>query len=487
MSLGIRLQGASNLGEVDASGQQRVITYDASGNAIGVVNKTSLATNIGGVLMSGNEYRTARSLRVDEAGTLRTSDESLLLYDNTEGATVDTNKWIQTTASFTIAQTAATGINLNSSASTTSGQGAMHTSHRFFPFYNGAIILSRFKIKPNTHSNNNLHEVGFGTPASSTAASIGSGACWRKDASGQWLPVVSFNGTEQLGTPISNATFIASVPVTDYANFVVELRETLARFSIYTLGGVLVTSQDLDFSGTTNVAGFNGTHAQGMYRSYNSGTVGTGVQLIVKEVSYILLDVASARPWNIVQSGMGYNSATSPTVYTQNANYGNSAAPTTRTLSNTAAAETTLGGLLRVNSIAGGNTDYIMFGWTNPSPYTFFCDSVWIPAPLNEVVAVVTTATIFSYFISFNSSAVSLATAAPYSPMRVALPGFHTAAIAAAANTAFSGNTIQMIFPTPFAVQPGRFLHIGCREWVGSATATETYLWAGVGVGGFFE
>jgi hypothetical protein len=184
---------------------------------------------------------------------------------------------------------------------------------------------------------------------------------------------------------------------------------------------------------------------------------------------------------------MGMNSLISPTAFTQLANWGNSAAPTVRTLSNTAAAETTLGGLLAVNSIAGGNTDLIMFGWQNPSPYTFYCTGIKIPVPLNQVVAVATTATIFAYFASFNLSAVSLATGGTYPGVRVGLGEIHTAAVGLAANLLFSGNTAVWIPTTPMAVQPGRFLHIGCRELVGTATATETYLWGGIAVDGFFE
>jgi hypothetical protein len=487
MSLFLRLIGSANPGEVEAAGQQRAILYDFAGNLITPAHRGTIGALAGGLLAAGADYKLGRAIRSDEAGTLRTSDESPLLNDASEGAAVDTNKWIQTTTTMTISQAAATGVLLNAGSSTSATVGAMHTSHRRFPMWLGGTILARFRARPTAHFNNNLHEIGFGTPASATAATSGDGAFWRKDASGQWLPVISFGGNETLGTPISNATFVAAIPTTDYAIFTVILGRFFARFEIRKQDGTLVHSQDMEWASFSANAGFAVTHVQGMYRTYNSAGPGTAVQLLVKDASFTLLDVGPGRPWNVAMSGMNYNSLTSPTAYTQNANWGNSAAPTTRTLSNTAAAETTLGGLLRVNSIGGGNTDYIMFGWTNPSPFTFYCDGIWIPAPLNEVVTVATTATIFAYFASFNLSAVSLATGGTYPGHRIALPGIHTAAVGVLANNLFSGSQVFVQFPTPFAVQPGRFLHIGCRELVGTATATETYLWGGVGVSGFFE
>ena len=225
-------------------------------------------------------------------------------------------------------------------------------------------------------------------------------------------------GTDILGTPISDATFVASVPTTDYAHFEIVLFDNRAHFAIYTQGGTLVNAQDLEFSGT-GTAHFSQTRLQAMHRVYNSGAAGAAVQMLVHGTVVVGMDSLSQRDWRSSLSGNSLNSLTSPTAYTQLANWTNSGAPTTRTLSNTAAAETTLGGILRANSIAGGTTDLIMFGWQNGTVSTgpvFYCTGIYISVPMNEVVAVATTATVFSYFAAFNSSAVSLATAAPTRP-----------------------------------------------------------------------
>ncbi len=70
--------------------------------------------------------------------------------------------------------------------------------------------------------------------------------------------------------------------------------------------------------------------------------------------------------------------------------------------------------------------------------------------------------------------------------MRVGLGGTHVGAVGLAANTQFTGPQISWYPQVPIAVQPGRFLHLFCRELVGTATATETYLW-NVVIEGYFE
>lgn len=487
MSIILKSGATSDLLTVDPTSKAaRVTFYDTSGNVLAPPARTALSATAGGALIAGNQYKVARTLRTDETGTLRTSDETLMLYDSCEGAAVNTNTWVQTTTTMTITQAATTGVLLNAGSSVSATVGAMHTSHRFLPRVLGAPLLFRARIRASAHFNNSVHELGFGAPSTATALTATNGAHWRKDTAGQWLPVICINSTEFLGNVISNATLVAAVPATDYFVVTVELQDSFARFCIFTQAGALVTSQDMDYTQGTSVVDFNATHLQAFYRTWNNGAPSTAVQLFVKNCMVTCLDAFAQRNYDVALSGMGFNSTQSPTAYTQAANYTNNTAPTARTLSNTAAGETTLGGLFRANAMAGGTTDLIMFAFTVPSPYTFYFTGIRIPAPLNEVVAVAGTSTIFTYFMAFNSSAVTLVTGAPYAPRFVALGGVHSAAVGLAANAQFSGADVVWQPRTPIAVMPGRILHIGCRALVGTATATETFQW-GINVEGFFE
>jgi hypothetical protein len=148
-----------------------------------------------------------------------------------------------------------------------------------------------------------------------------------------------------------------------------------------------------------------------------------------------------------------------------------------------------LGGLLVANSIAGSATaDLIMFGWTNPTPYNFFLTSITIDTPLNQVAAVATTDSTFIYGASINNT--SPATLAAGTHFRVGIPGSHRCTLATAINAPCVGwNTTPATLALggqKFVVYPGRGLTIFTRELVGTATATETYLW-NVNVIGRFE
>lgn len=465
----------------------RVILYGADGTAIVKGDRTSggvVPGTTAGVMLAGADYKTPVLLRAAPDGSLYAGDRCLLLYDRAEGAAVNTNTWIQTTTTSTITQASGV-ITFNAGNSVAITTGAMHTSHRFLPFINRTGLIMRIRAAHSAHFGGGLIEHGFGAPSTATVTSAGNGAFWRKDGTGQYVPVVSINGSEQLGNPISNATFVSSVPAGQYASFEVEIRNNRAVFTIYTTLGVVVNTQIVDVP--ANSTSMQQTHLQAFVRQYNTSGTGTAVQCIVDDISVWMVDHTPNKSWGEVMSGMGFNSTQSPTVYTQTANYTNALAPTVRTLAAATPAEATLGGLVVVNSIAGSATvDYALFGFQVPSPYTFYFTGIRIPAPLNQVAAVATTATIFSYFMAFNSSAASLATTAPYAPRFVGLGGIHTGAVALAANAQFSGADIIWQPKTPIAVMPGRFLHIGVRELVGTATATETYLW-NVAVEGYFE
>ena len=159
---------------------------------------------------------------------------------------------------------------------------------------------------------------------------------------------------------------MAGIATTDYNTYIIHLEDTRATFQVISHTGVLLASQVMEIGATGAGAGsltqarlFSVTHIPAIMRVLNTGAAGTAPQIIVNGVTVQMIDGWSQRDHAIQQSGMGLNSLTSPTAYTQLANWTNSVAPTTRTLSNTAAAETTLGGMLRANSIAGGNTDLI--------------------------------------------------------------------------------------------------------------------------------
>lgn len=479
MALEIKSGATSDVLTVDATSKAaRVTLYDALGNEIAQANHTNVSTTQEVLPVAGIDYKTVRAIRVASNGALRVDDDSVFLHDSCEGAAVDTRKWIQTTTTMTITQ--ATGVTtFNAASSVATTVGAMHTSNRTIPYIVRGSMVFRCRARATAHFNNNLIELGFGAPATATTAAVPNGAFWRKDGTGQWVPVVTINSSESLGTPIPDATFTASVGVTEYAMFEVFLEESRATFQILTNAGVIVNRQVVEFGPTS--PGFSATHVQAFERIYNSAVVATAVQLLVSGTSVIGLDTFSGRPWQSTLAGMGYGSSTSPTAYTQLATYANSAAPANATLSNTAAGYATLGGLFSFAAVAGAATDYALFALAIPSPYSFYLQRIKIAA-WNTGAAVATTPTLMAWGFAVGSSAVSLATAGAYAPMRTPIGAMSFpigAVIGATSDREVEWTGLEV-------VQPGRFLHIILRMPVATATASQV-IQGCVSVGGYFE
>ncbi|MBL0304366.1 MAG: hypothetical protein IPQ23_22190 [Cytophagaceae bacterium] len=184
---------------------------------------------------------------------------------------------------------------------------------------------------------------------------------------------------------------------------------------------------------------------------------------------------------------MGNSATQAPTGTTvgQTANYANSTAPVSATLSNTAAGYTTLGGQFQFAAVAGAETDYALFAYQVPTGNTLIVRGVWIDT-VNTGAAVATSPTMLQWAIAAGSSAVSLATtdgAATKSPARVGL-GFQTFPIAAAIGA--QATRVGVNLDSPLAVNSGEFLHIMLRMPLGTATASQVI--RGIcGINAYFE
>lgn len=457
--------------------------YDAAGNPVAPSNRGAIIDTIGGNLLSGKDYKIARTTRAMPDGSMVSARENLLFYDSVEGAAVDTNKWIQTTTTQTITQSAA-NILFNAASSVATTTGALQVTHRRFAFVPRSSKVFRTRIRATAHFTNNQLQYGFGLPASATAVGAADGAFWRKDATGQYIPVISIGGAETLGTPISDATFRASVNTTDYAWFEVFLEESRATFSIVTQTGVNVNTQVVEFP--VAVSSFQSTHLAAFLQNVNTGATGTAVQMFVSGVAIYEVDGDVLIDPYEAQSGMQYNSLTSPTAYTQAAQWANSADPAAAVLGNAAASYTTLGGLFigPTPTPAGAVTDFPLFSWANPAPYQFYVTGVKISC-INRGAAIATTATVLQWGLAFNSSAASLATAAPYSPMKIPV-GLQTFAIGGAIDSPPTPGDLSLDLNPAYAVQPGRQLAVILRILQGTATAAG-FLRGSVAITGYYK
>lgn len=480
---GITFSNAAGMWD-GSNGGGRVLLYDAAGAPIFKTNlDTFTPTGSVGVPQMFQDGRELQIPRLQLDGSVQTNVPMLVFMDTIEGATINTDRWIVTSTVMSASQAVGTGTLYNSASSVAATVGYMLTSKTYMPVIPvGGYLRYRARTQHGAHFNNNVIEMGFADPSTATNAVLVNGAVWRKDGSGQYVPVLVFNsGTEILGTPISNATLTALVNPNGYFETEIHVYDDYADFWLKTSTGTTISYQRVDVTSTTGT--FGSTHLRVCNRMYNSGVVATAVQCRFAQTVVDIIDRAGHfRPWGEQMTSLCLDGMTSPLSFLQSANWQNSLAATTRTLANTTAAEATLGGLLVANSVAGATTDYIMFAFQVPTPYTYMLRGISISTPLNGVVAVATTDTVFQYFFATNSTAVSLATA---SAMRRALPGFHRGAVGLAAGVPFSGTDIVASFANGIPIFPGRYLHIGCRAPVGTATATETFTWE-VAIDGYY-
>lgn len=403
---------------------------------------------------------------------LRVGQETLLFYDSVEGASVNTNLWVQSQTGMT--QTQGTGIlTLNAGSSTTSGNFSILTSNKQFRQFSEFPNYVQFRARLVQPGANSVQEIGFLNPSGVAAPT--DGVFLRVDATGALKGVINFNGTE---TTTAALTAISSA---NFFNFEITVFEDHVEFEI--------TSPDLsvNIEVSLNIPATQGSpmsvsHISVSARVYNSGIPASAPQIILASVNVQQMDVVMAKPWAEQLAGTSLNAMSDPSTFAQAANYANSAAPTSATLSNTAAGYTTLGGLWQFAAVAGAETDYALFAYQVPTGFQLYVTELRIEA--FTMGATTSGTTVLQWGLATNSSAVSLATAGASPPLRAGL-GAQSMAKSAAIGTSFDED-ITVVPVVPWLVESAKFLHIILRIPVGTATAG-LIIRGSVNIAGYFE
>ena len=168
------------------------------------------------------------------------------------------------------------------------------------------------------------------------------------------------------------------------------------------------------------------------------------------------------------------------TAFTQAAQFANSAAPASASLSNTAAGYTTLGGLWQFAAVAGAATDYNLFNFTVPAPYQFHITDIEIDA-WNTGAAVATTPSLLVWGVGVNATTANLSSGGYIRTMLGAQSFAVGAAVGARADRAISRS-----FTTPIVCEAGRLLSLILRMPVGTATASQVIAGSAL-IHGYYE
>jgi hypothetical protein len=462
MSVQIRSGSTSDVADVDANKALKV-------NTPTVLSQAGYAV-IAGESHDGStgEARLVRAVRVSTDGRLRTGIDSLYWQDTFNHTIQDTGVYQHVTSTATLAMTGGFLV-FNSGNSVASGAVARVQTFRTFPLNAHASIDLGFRLRFALAAQaNNVCEFGLGFAA--TTATPTDGVYFKLTSGGSLVGVVNINGTE-----ITTSAMPAFTPNNvDYYRIVID--QDRAEFFINgELQGVIVcplTASAVSFARALPL----------LMRCYNSAATSSAQRMEVADVSVLSKDINLNRLLPTVQAGMCQNSINVPRGATAGftANYANSAAPASATLSNTAAGYTTLGGQWQFAAVAGAETDYALFGYqvpaaaANAANKNLYIRGIRIET-FNMGAAVATTPHLLQWALGVGSSAVSLATAdsataGTRAPRRIPL-GVQSLPVAAAIGAA--ATPIDVNFDAPVMVEAGTFAHIILKMPVATATGSQ--------------
>lgn len=435
------------------------------------VSLTTLAANAGFAKLLdslGNPIITT------ENGAMNTSTDSLLFYDQVDGAAVDLRKWNQSTSGMTIAQTSGY-ITLNAAAAVTANAYAILSSIQNISLYGHLPLRVTFNARLPVLAQSNL-TIEFGIGSVATNAAPTDGAFFRFSPNGNFYAVINNGGVETLSAPLT------AVGTTEAEIFDIIVVEDLVQFQLgdITLAAVAVPPGQSYPTSAGRLPIF--------LRVYNSGSSPAAApQILLGQLVVAQEALNQQRDWRELLAILGagaYQSSVTP--FAQTANHANSTSPTSATLSNTAAGYTTLGGRYQFAAPASAATDFALFGYQVPAGYRLIVTGISISCLNTGAIGSAITPTLLEWAAAVNASAVSLATAdgaGTWAPRRVPL------GVGAFGLTAVIGAQtpdIVRTFDPPLVVDSQRFFHIITQIFSGAATASQV-LRGTVTVNGYLE
>lgn len=459
MSFGINIVGdaSQNVAEVNDSKELKVALSQAAADA-------------GFVKMLDSE---GNDILVTEHGYLNVSTDDLIFVEQVDGAALNTNKWITSVSTMTVAQ--ATGyITLNNAGSVATGAYAILQSIRSIPLFSYLPLRIAFNAMTTQLPQPNVTtEIGVGTVSGVSAPTDGAYFRWSPD--GTFRGVINNGVTETLSAaltppPINDATLLEIVLVEDLVQFIID-DEVVATVEVPIAGSYPTNSGRLPL----------------FARVYDAGSAPSAAsKLAIGQVVVVQQGLSQSKPWADVLNSLGLGAYQSPvTPFGQNANHANSTSPTSASLSNTTPGYATLGGRYQFAAPVGAATDFAIFCFQVPAGYQLYIKGIMISA-VNMGAAVAGSATILDWFLGVNASAASLATAdgaGTWAPRRVPI-GIQAFKSGDPIGTV--AQELVRVLDPPYVIDGGRYVHIGVQVPLGTATASQI-IKGDVMINGYFE
>lgn len=464
--------GAGEALTVDATSlAARVSQYDTSGGAINRPDKDYVASP-GGSVMSGINDNNAVVVRTDRFGNLGTAQITPVIWEQWEN-TVLPNRWTNTNTTF--APTfSSTGANLNPTNLTTANAVSVLISNRTIIRLARNPVHYKARVRVTNFANS---QCDFGlADAVATTTQIANGVYFQVTTAGVVQGVVSTASTD-VTSPI---TFSVAFSGTQTYTWDILLDDDGATFLVQeTSTGRLVGKTTIGLS-NTGARLLAATHLKAFNRVFNTATPPATAPTHLQHFCFVgYIDTVGSKPWGDIVAGNYLATVHSPVAVGGVAQFANSAEPTSATLSNTAAGYTTLGGKFQFAAVVGAATDFVLFGYTVPAPYSLHVRSITIDT-WNVGAAVATTPHLLTWGCMVDSTAVSLATA--NMPRRF----LGSQSLPIGSVVGFAAPQIVKRFEVPLVTHAARFFCIILRIPVGTATASQVIAGA-IDIDGYFE
>jgi hypothetical protein len=372
-------------------------------------------------------------------------------------------------------------LSTNSGSITTTGTGCQLQTYRHFPIQgSGGVYFEQAMALSSAPVTNWVLDFGGFLPAATALLTPLDGTYFRVTSAGVF-GVVNSNGTE-----VTTSVFTFTPTPSTVFKYNISLTDTEVEFWI----------NDILYGTLSRQTGTGSTIYSGSIpfaiRHWNSGSTSAAISAKFANYTVSLMDMDNLRDWDSSKAGQQLSGIVYPSGATagQTSSNANSTVPATAALSNTASTYASLGGKFLFAGVAGVETDYALFTFTNPAPTTsltgrnLVVKGIWIDSAVSVILPA--TALILEWSVGVGSTALTLATtdgAAARGAKRLSLG---TQGFLASAAVGTVAPQVNVSFPTPLVVEPGTLFQIILRVPVGTATTPGT-IRGSVGVSAYWE
>ena len=476
-------------------GGSSLVNADVDSNKNLMVNTPTDVTKVGhiacaaeadpgtiAVTPTGNAGRQIKDFDISQDYRVRVGTDTIMFYDNFQGSAVNIQLWTNPVTTYTMSMTGGV-VFFNNAASAAASAVARLQTWRQFPFYQTFTTYFETRLLINALYSNAVTEFGFGFASAITAPT--DGAFFRYDATGNFRCVLSFNGTETPATPQTMPT------INQYHHYVIGVSQDYVEFWVDNILYALIPTPVLQPSPTSAAS------LPVFLRTYNTAAGAGGATAVkIAEVLVTLGDCQTNKPWPHILAGYGQNIYQAPT---------NIAAVTTQGITNSAAAAafggsnitctyaaTLLSGEFRLNAAGTAETDFIIFAYLNVQGTSLITGrNMYITgcriSTINFGAVCAGTVTTLEWFLGFQQTAITMATTDTTTAKAARRIGLGFQYFPIGAPVGYPANTdIDVQFQTPYMVSPGEYVHVLCRQIVGTATGSETYRGL-ININGYWE